>query len=236
MSRLRLLLLSLMSLLATALLGLAVAHGHPLAVGHGHHVPRWERHALRLLGRLPGVNRWGQLADFLAVPVITAVVLISLALGALRRVLFRVVVLAVFAAAALVINDQILKPVVGETIQGSLSFPSGNVTAVCATALAMWIALYPVLGKAARVVTFILGAAWTLLMSVAVMEMLWHTPLDCVGSVFLSVGVVTGGAALLTAKPFRQPPAESDSPGTEPGCDELIEAGDSLSEARSVGR
>ncbi len=29
---------------------------------------------------------------------------------------------------------------------GQLSFPSGNVTAVCATALAMWIALYPVLG------------------------------------------------------------------------------------------
>jgi undecaprenyl-diphosphatase len=182
------------------------------------------------------VNRWGEFADFLAVPVITAVVLISLVFGALRRVLLRVVVLAVFAAAALVINDQILKPVVGETIHGSLSFPSGNVTAVCATALAMWVALYPALGRTARVVTFVLGAAWTLLMSVAVVQALWHTPLDCVGSVFLSVGVVTAGAALLTAKPFRRPPPEPDSPGTEPECDEETEAGDSLSEARAVGR
>jgi hypothetical protein len=236
MSRRRLVLLSLVSLLATALLGLAVAHGHPLAVAHGHHVSRLERHTLRLLGHLPAPNRWGQFADFLAVPVITAVVLISLAFGALRGVLLRVAVLAVFAAAALVINDQILKPVVGETIQGSLSFPSGNVTAVCATALAMWIALYPVLGKAARVVTFVLGAAWTLLMAVAVLEALWHSPLDCVGSVFLSVGIVTAGAALFTAKPSHQPADGSDSLPDLPECDEPTEAGDSLSEAGAFGR
>jgi hypothetical protein len=204
MSRLRLSVLSLVSLLVTALLGLAVAHGH--------HAFHWERHALHLLGHPPDVDRWADLADFLAVPVITAVVLVSLVYGALRRVVLRVAVLAAFAAAALVISEQILKPVVGERFQGQLSFPSGNVTAVCATALAMWIALFPVLGKAARVVTFVLGAAWTLLMSVAVVGAFWHSPLDCVGSIFLSVGVVTAGAAVFTAKPSGQPPGEADSP------------------------
>ena len=57
------------------------------------------------------------------------------------------------------------------------------------------------LGRVARVVTFALGVAWTGLMALAVVGAFWHTPLDVVGSIFLSVGVVTGGAALLRARP-----------------------------------
>ncbi len=52
----------------------------------------------------------------------------------------------------------------------------------CATALAMWLALYPLLGARARIITFVLGVAWTLLMSLAVVGAHWHTPLDAVGS------------------------------------------------------
>jgi len=48
---------------------------------------------------------------------------------------------------------------------GEPTFPSGNVTAVSATALAMWLALHPLLGTRARDVALVLGAAWTLLMS-----------------------------------------------------------------------
>ena len=33
-------------------------------------------------------------------------------------------------------------------------------------------------------------------MSLAVVGVLWHTPLDAIGSVLLSVGVVTAGAAV----------------------------------------
>ena len=69
----------------------------------------------------------------------------------------------------------------------------------------MSIALYSVLGQSTRVITFAVGAAWTLLMSVAVVGTLWHTPLDAVGSVFLSVGFVTAGAAILGPK--RRTPA-----------------------------
>ena len=82
-------------------------------------------------------------------------------------------------------------------MRSELSFPSGNVTAVCATALAMWIALYPVLGKWARIITFVFAATWTFLMSVAVVGAFWHTPLDAIGSVLLSVGVVTAAGASL---------------------------------------
>jgi hypothetical protein len=194
--------IALVSILATALLTFAVSRGFAAF--------RLERHTIHLLGHPPHVDRWGALADFLAVPVIAAVLIVSLLYGALRRVLLRVAVLAGFAFLALLIGEQVLKPLAQQRLHGALSFPSGNVTAVCATALAMWIALYPVLGKTARAITFVCGAGWTLLMSLAVVGAFWHTPLDCIGSVFLSVGVVTAGAALLPTRSPRRPaqPAE----------------------------
>lgn len=104
-----------------------------------------------------------------------------------------------------------MKPLVQGRFQGMLSFPSGHVTAVCATALAMWLALYPVLGRWARITTFLLGVVWTGLISLAVVGALWHTPIDDIGSFFLSVGVVTAGAAALApkraAEQGRVPPA-----------------------------
>lgn len=210
MSRLRLTLIALVSLLATALLSLAVARGHS--------ADGLEQHALRVFERAPGVDRWGKLADFLGAPVIGAVVLVCLVFGAFRGVLLRVVAGAAFAIMAIEVNERVVKPLVHERLQGALSFPSGHVTAVCATALAMWIALYPVLGQSARVLTFAIGAGWTLLMSVVVVGALWHTPLDDIGSVLLSVGVVTAGAAILGAKKSTPaPPVE-----TEP---ELVTAG-----------
>jgi hypothetical protein len=43
-------------------------------------------------------------------------------------------------------------------------------------------------------------------MSIAVVGAFWHTPLDDVGSIFLSVGVVTAGAAILGSPPARRAP------------------------------
>ena len=74
--------------------------------------------------------------------------------------------------------------------------PPGTSPLSSATAIAMWLALYPLLGKRARNITLVLGVAWTLLMSLAVVGAHWHTPLDAVGSILLSVGVVTAGAAV----------------------------------------
>jgi hypothetical protein len=204
MSRFRLSAISAVSLLATALLSLAVSRG-----SSGFEL---DRNAFTLLGRPPDVDLWKHVADFLAAPVISVVVLASLVFGAIRGILLRVGVFAAFAAIAFLISEQIVKPAVGERFFGQLSFPSGNVTAVCATALAMWIALYPELGKWARSITFVAGVAWTLLMSAAVVGALWHTPLDCIGSVLLSLGVVTAGAALFQrtpAPPKMPPPVES---------------------------
>ncbi len=81
----------------------------------------------------------------------------------------------------------------------------------------MWIALYPVLGKSARSITFAFGPGWTLLMSVAVVGAFWHTPLDDVGSVLLSVGVVTAGAAILEPKKSIPAPPVEPEPGVTEG-------------------
>ena len=60
----------------------------------------------------------------------------------------------------------------------------------------MWLALYPVLGERARKVALGVGVAWVLLMSLAVVGALWHTPLDALGSILLSVGIVTAAGAV----------------------------------------
>jgi hypothetical protein len=195
-SRFRLTIIALVSLFTTALLGLAVSRGY------GAYHLEW--HSLRLLGHASTIAHWADLADVLAVPVIVSVVVLSLMVGTIHRITMRVAAFAGFALGALLINEHVVKPAVQERLLGGLSFPSGHVTAVCATALAMWIALYPVLGRWARVSTFVLGAGWTLLMSIAVVGAFWHTPLDDVGSIFLSVGVVTAGAAILGPLPVRR--------------------------------
>ena len=84
----------------------------------------------------------------------------------------------------------------GLTMAISPSLP-GTSPRSSATALAMWLALYPLFGNRARNLTLMLGIAWTLLMSLAVVGAHWHTPLDAVGSILLSVGFVTAGAAIL---------------------------------------
>lgn len=180
--------IALLSLLSFALLASVVANGNGL---YG-----FERPFLRSLGSPSSVDNWADFADLLAAPVIIAVLVVALAFGALRRSLVRVAVYAGFAVVALLISEQVAKPLVHETNYGLLTFPSGNVTAVCATAVALWMALHPLLGRWARIVTFMLGVAWVLLMSVAVVGADWHTPLDALGSVLLSLGIITAGGAI----------------------------------------
>jgi hypothetical protein len=192
--------IALVSLLSFALLASALAHGHGL--------DRFERPLLRSLGSPSSAAVWADFADLLAAPAIIAVLVVALAFGALRRSLVRVAVYAGFAAVALLINEQVAKPLVHETYNGQLTFPSGNVTAVCATALALWLALHPLLGRWARSVTFLVGAAWVLLMSLAVVGAQWHTSFDALGSVLLSLGIVTGGAAIFAPGVAQEPTSD----------------------------
>lgn len=197
----RLKVIALMCLLATAILGWAVAHGRS---PYG-----FEKPVLAWLGPPSANSSWADLAERLAAPVIGAVLVVSFVLGFVKQAFFRVVVYTALAASALLISENVVKPLVHRTYQGELTFPSGHVTAVSATALAMWLALYPLLGTRMRNITLVLGVAWILSISLAVVGAYWHTPLDTIGSILLSAGIVTGGAAVFepagTRAPFMDP-------------------------------
>jgi membrane-associated phospholipid phosphatase len=175
-------------LCAFAVLALAVADGSS-PYGFEDPVFTW-------LGAPSTTATWANLAELLATPAICVALVISVVLGMARRGLPRVVVYAAIAGTAFVISEHVAKPLVQRSYYGELTFPSGSVTAVCATTLAMCLALYPLLGKRARVVQFVISGAWTLLMALAVVGALWHTPLDDLGSILLSIGIVSGGAAV----------------------------------------
>ena len=196
MSRANLRIAGLLCLLATAVLALVVAH---TTGPYG-----FEEPALRWLGPPSARDTWRELAHLLGAPAIGVALAVSVAVALLRRALLRLVVYAVLGAAALLISEEIAKPLVQRTFDTEFTFPSGHVTAVSAAALALWLALYPLLGSRARVITLVVGVAWTLVMSLAVIGAQWHTPLDAVGSVLLSVGVVAGGAGLLETPDCRR--------------------------------
>ena len=145
-SRLRLRITALAALGAFAILALAVSRGHQPFHFEWRAV-HFERHAFDAFGPSASLDGSSQLPNLLATPAIIAVAVVSTLYGAVRRVLLRVAVYAGFAATAFVISEKLIKPLVGERYFGELSFPSGNVTAVCATAFAMWMALYPVFGR-----------------------------------------------------------------------------------------
>jgi undecaprenyl-diphosphatase len=185
----RLTITALGCLLATSVLAAAVAHG----VGpYG-----FEDSALDWLGQPSAIHSWALLAEILAAPAVFIAFVVALAVGRAKRAVLRILLYAVLAVAALLLSEHVVKPLVQRTYYGELTFPSGSVTAACATAVAMWLAIFPLLGRLARHVALAIGAVWVLLMSLAVIGAHWHTPLDALGSMLLSVGVVTAGASVL---------------------------------------
>ena len=199
-----------MCLYATAVLALAVAHG---SSPYGFEDP-----AINWLGPHSATRDWADLAEFLAAPTIIAVLVVSFGISLARRAFVRVVFYAGLAAWTLLMSEHGIKPLVQRTYYGELTFPSGSVTAVSATALAMWFALGPLVDRRERNVLLVLGGAWVLLMTLAVVGARWHTPVDAIGSVLLSVGLVTAGAAVFE-------PAGITGPFEVMGCDLLGERG-----------
>ncbi len=194
----RLTITALMCLVATAALALVVAHG---SGPYGFEDP-----ALDWLGQRSAIHAWADLAELLTAPAVFAAMIAALVVGRLKQATWRVVLYAVLAVTALLISEHVAKPLVQRTYYGELTFPSGSVTAVSATVLAICFALGPRLGVRARNVVLAIGVAWIVLISLAVIGAHWHTPLDVVGSILLSVGIVTAGAAIFESAGTRRPP------------------------------
>ena len=196
MPKARLTITALLCLLATAALALAVAHQ---SVPYGFEDP-----ALNWLGPPSALRAWGRLTELLTAPAVFAALFAALVVGLLKRATWRVLFYAALAVTAFFISEHVAKPLVQRTYEEELTFPSGSVTAVSATVLAIWFALGPRLGRRARIVAVAIGVAWVLLITLAVVGAHWHTPMDALGSILLSVGIVTAGAALFESAGARR--------------------------------
>lgn len=99
------------------------------------------------------------------------------------------------------LDDGILKPLIGRTDLGQLTYPSGHTTAVFALATTVAIlVLVPPQETRTRVlrVLLVLGSvAVALIVAVAVIALEWHYFTDTIGGAAVAIGVVCGLAIIL---------------------------------------
>jgi membrane-associated phospholipid phosphatase len=141
----------------------------------------------RLLA-LVGPSRGGWYLDVTALHrpwVVVAGAAVAAAV-AVRRDRARALACLVGPPLALVVCELVAKPLVGRSLQGVLSYPSGSTVGAAALATAL------VLATPARwrALTVVLGVVYIAAMCIAVVALRWHYPSDALGGVALGVGVV----------------------------------------------
>ncbi len=131
-------------------------------------------------------------------PVVIVAGSVVAAAGTWSRDRIRAGALLVAPSIALVLCEWVVKPLVGRTIGGTPSFPSGSVVGVAAVATAAVLAV----PRSWRVPVVLIAGGWALWMVVAVIALRWHFPTDAVAGLPLSVGVVLSvdGAAAKAAR------------------------------------
>jgi membrane-associated phospholipid phosphatase len=126
-------------------------------------------------------------------PVIVMIAALVIVLIALRR--WRAALLALVApGVAVAIAELILKPVVGRTIGGALSYPSGHETATAAIAIVVIIAIAdrhpPRLPVAAVILISALLFAALVAIAAALVLRRWHYATDTVGGFGVALATV----------------------------------------------
>jgi membrane-associated phospholipid phosphatase len=119
-------------------------------------------------------------------PWVVVVVAVLLAAVSLRRDWPRAVACLVGPPLAVFVGEELIKPLVGRTLGGALSYPSGSTTGAAALATAAILAVPPRWKR----VTVILGVGYALWMALAVVALRWHFPTDSLAGAVLGIGVV----------------------------------------------
>ncbi|HUI04078.1 MAG TPA: phosphatase PAP2 family protein [Acidimicrobiales bacterium] len=159
------------------------------------HLP--DRHHL---GALVTVTRLGS-------PVVVVAGAAAAFLTTLRRNPARATALLAGPAAAVVASDWILKPAVGRTFEGVLSFPSGTTAAVSALGAAAVLAV----PSRARGAMCAVALSASLASALAVVGLGWHYPSDAVGGIATGAGaVLVADSTLCRARATLAPPRAGD--------------------------
>jgi membrane-associated phospholipid phosphatase len=119
-------------------------------------------------------------------PTVIVVGAIAAAAVTVRRDRPRALACLVGPPLALLVAELVAKPLVGRTLGGNLSYPSGSTVGAAALATAA------VLATPARWrgIAAALGAGYALWMTVAVVSLQWHYPTDALAGLALGVGTM----------------------------------------------
>ena len=94
---------------------------------------------------------------------------------------------------AFLVSEHVAKPLIQTELLRRTHLPLGQRHRGSATAFGAWLALYPLAREASAKGHVRHRCGLDPLVAAAVMGALWHTPLDDLGSILLSIGIVAGG-------------------------------------------
>lgn len=169
------------------------------------------------LGRFPSLCGWlTELGDPGPVTVMTAA--LALACAAVRR--WRGAILAAVAApVASGLTEDVLKPVIGRTLHGGLSFPSGHATATFALAgVCALLLIDPPCRRVPGTVRLLLALLGLLLASAVAAALVaedLHYFTDAVGGAAVGIGVVLACTLALDLVVSRARPGQTARPAPD---------------------
>jgi undecaprenyl-diphosphatase len=193
---------------STALLG--------AGLGHERHTDRVDavldarvRAGLGGHHKLLEVLAW--LGDLPAIAGMTAVLILACVLWRRYR---GAALLAIAIPAAAVITERLLKPLVGRTLLGFLSFPSGHATGTfaLATAITVLLAGASVIPRAVRLAAAVIAFAVAAAVAAAMIALGFHYFTDAVAGAAVGIGTALATAlvidrVMLAWRRSREPPA-----------------------------
>jgi membrane-associated phospholipid phosphatase len=131
-------------------------------------------------------SAWFTDANHLRYPAVIILGAAAAAVVCFRRDRWRAAACLVGPPLALVSAELVAKPLVGRTLGGSLSYPSGSTVGAAALATAAVLAVPPRWQRAATVV----ASAYALWVTVSVIAVQWHFPTDAVAGLAYGAGTV----------------------------------------------
>jgi membrane-associated phospholipid phosphatase len=177
----------------TALLGVWLGHG-----AHTDPVDTAVDSAVRasLSGHLKLLDLLARLGDL---PAITGITAILMLVCLLRRRYRGAALFALSVPAAAVITERLLKPLVGRTLLGFLSFPSGHATGTfaLATVIAVLLAGAPRIPRAVRLAIAVIAFAAAAVVAAAMIALGFHYFTDAVAGAAVGTGTVLATALVL---------------------------------------
>ncbi len=139
---------------------------------------------------------------WLRYPAVVVAVSVVLALVVVRRDRARALACLVAPPLALLSSELVIKPAVGRTLGGVLSYPSGSTVGAAALATAA-VLVVPMRWRVAATVAASVYALW---MAVAVVALRWHFPTDALAGLAYGTGfvLVVDGLVWWALRPLRR--------------------------------